>query len=57
MQKVEVWNYDDLAELVDKDALADFRRRSPQPESPRAARLGSEPRHLLPGPRSHQRLL
>ncbi|HHU54102.1 MAG TPA: pyruvate:ferredoxin (flavodoxin) oxidoreductase [Clostridiaceae bacterium] len=34
IQKIEVLNYDDLAELVDKDALEAFRNRSLSPNDP-----------------------
>ncbi len=34
MQKVAVWDYDDLAEMVNKDAVADFRARANLPEHP-----------------------
>ncbi len=34
IQKIETWDYDDLAEMVDKDAIAAFRARSLNPEHP-----------------------
>ena len=34
IQKIEVWDYDTLAEMVDKDAIAEFRARSLNPEHP-----------------------
>ena len=34
IQKVETWDYKDLEEMVDKDAIAAFRARSLNPESP-----------------------
>ena len=34
IQKIEAWDYDDLAEMVDKDAIAAFRARSLNPEHP-----------------------
>ena len=34
IQKIEVWDYDDLAEMVDRDAIADFRARSLNPAHP-----------------------
>jgi pyruvate-ferredoxin/flavodoxin oxidoreductase len=34
MQKIEVWNYDDLAEMVDFDALKKFRQRAHNPNHP-----------------------
>ncbi len=34
IQKIEVWDYDQLADLVDKDAVAAFRARALNPEFP-----------------------
>ncbi len=34
IQKIEIWDYDDLAEMVDMDAVAAFRKRSLNPEHP-----------------------
>jgi len=34
MQKIEVWNYDDLAEMLDYDALKRFRQRAHNPNHP-----------------------
>ena len=34
IQKIEVWDYDDLASMVDKDAIAAFRSRALNPEHP-----------------------
>ena len=34
IQKIEVWDYNDLAEMVDMDAIAAFRARSLNPEHP-----------------------
>lgn len=34
IQKVEVWDYDELAEMVDMDAVDEFRRRALNPEHP-----------------------
>ncbi len=34
IQKIEVWDYDDLADLVDQDAVAAFRARALNPEFP-----------------------
>ena len=34
IQKIEVWDYNDLAEMVDKDAIAAFRSRSINPMHP-----------------------
>ena len=34
IQKIEVWDYDTLKDMVDKDAIAEFRARSLNPEHP-----------------------
>ena len=34
IQKIEAWDYKDLAEMVDQDAIAEFRARSINPEHP-----------------------
>ena len=34
MQKIEVWDYDELAEMLDYDAVANFRRRANSPANP-----------------------
>ncbi len=34
IQKIEAWDYDDLNEMVDKDAIAAFRARALNPEHP-----------------------
>ncbi len=34
IQKIEVWDYDTLADMVDKDAIAAFRARALNPEHP-----------------------
>ena len=34
IQKIEAWDYDDLAEMVDRDAIAAFRKRALNPEHP-----------------------
>ena len=34
IRKIEVWDYDDLASMVDWDAVADFRRRANVPDHP-----------------------
>ncbi|MBE6569239.1 MAG: pyruvate:ferredoxin (flavodoxin) oxidoreductase [Ruminococcaceae bacterium] len=34
IQKIEAWDYEDLADMVDKDAIAAFRARSLNPEHP-----------------------
>ncbi len=34
IQKIETWDYDDLAKLIDRDALAGFRQRALNPSRP-----------------------
>ena len=34
IQKIEVWDYDELASMIDKDAVAAFRARALNPEKP-----------------------
>ena len=34
IQKIEAWDYEDLAEMIDKDAVAAFRARAINPEHP-----------------------
>ncbi|MEG1239711.1 MAG: pyruvate:ferredoxin (flavodoxin) oxidoreductase [Oscillospiraceae bacterium] len=34
IQKVQIWDYDDLAEMVDMDAVSAFRKRALNPERP-----------------------
>ncbi len=34
IQKIEAWDYDDLASMVDRDAIAEFRARAINPEHP-----------------------
>ncbi len=34
IQKIEVWDYDELGEMIDKDAIAAFRARALNPEHP-----------------------
>ena len=34
IQKVDIWDYDELAEMVDMDALEEFRKRALNPEHP-----------------------
>ena len=34
IQKIEAWDYEDLASMVDKDAIAAFRKRAINPEHP-----------------------
>ncbi|MBR5309222.1 MAG: 2-oxoacid:acceptor oxidoreductase family protein, partial [Clostridia bacterium] len=34
IQKIEVWDYEELGEMIDKDAIAAFRKRALNPEHP-----------------------
>ena len=34
IQKIDIWDYEDLTEMVDMDAVADFRKRALNPEHP-----------------------
>ena len=54
IQKVAVWDYDDLADMCDMDAVEAFRDHALNPEHPRHARQPRERRHLLPEPRGLQ---
>ena len=36
IQKIQIWDYDDLAEMVDMDAVKEFRARALNPEHPTA---------------------
>ena len=48
IQKIEMIDYEDIAKLVDYDALQKFRQRALHPERP-VQRHSPEPRYLLPG--------
>ena len=43
IQKIEMLENDDLAHLIDKEALADFRNRSLNPENPVARGMAENP--------------
>ena len=43
IQKIEVWDYEDLKEMVDMDAVDAFRKHALNPEHPCTARYRSEP--------------
>ena len=45
IQKIAVWDYDDLKEMCDMDAVAAFRNHCAEPRAPRHARLSRERRH------------
>ena len=38
IQKIEVWDYDDLKEMCDMDAVEAFRKHCSEPRAPRHAR-------------------
>ena len=57
VQKIEVWDYDDLGDMLDWDAVDEFRRHALNPEHPVLRGHGPERRHLLPGPRGLQQVL
>ena len=52
IQKIETWDYEDLKDMVDMDAVDEFRKHALNPNHPMPERFCSEPRHLLPGKRS-----
>ena len=47
-----MWDYDDLADMVDYEAIDKFRAECLNPETSSSSWISSEPRHLLPGKRS-----
>ena len=49
VQKIEVIAQEDLAALLDMEALEAFRKRALNPEHPRNPRYSSESRYFLPG--------
>ena len=57
IQKIEDISYEDIAKLVDWDAIKAFRNRALNPEHPHQHGHRAEPGHLLPGPRSRQQEL
>ena len=52
IQKIETWDYEDLKDMVNMDAVDEFRASCTESKSPMSERFSSEPRHLLPGKRS-----
>ncbi len=48
IQKIEMWDYEDLKEMCDMDAVEEFRATRPEPRAPHDARFARERRHLLP---------
>ena len=57
IQKIDIWDYKDLGEMLDWDAVDAFRRRALNPEHPGTPRYCSERRYLLPGQRGLQQVL
>ena len=55
VQKVAVWDYADLADMCDMDAVRRLPRPRAQPRASGHARQPRERRHLLPAPRGVQR--
>ena len=47
IQKIEMLENDDLAPLIDQEALADFRRRALTPEAPVARGMAENPDHFF----------
>ena len=50
IQKIAIWDYEDLKDMVDMDAVEAFRNHCPEPRASRHARFSRERRHLLPAP-------
>lgn len=54
IQKIEAWDYDELASMIDQDALAAFRARALNPEHPVLRGSAEKRRYFLPAQRSLQ---
>ena len=50
IQKIETWDYEDLKDMADMDAIQAFRDHALNPNHP--CQRGSDPGYLLPGKRS-----
>ena len=50
IQKIEVWDYDDLKEMCDMDAVEAFRKHCLNPERPAMRGSSRKRRYLLPAP-------
>ena len=48
IQKIEKWDYDDLKEMCNMEAVEAFRDQGPEPRAPQDARFSRERRRLLP---------
>ena len=57
IQKIEMIDYEDMAKLVNHEAIAGLPGPGHEPRAPATARHGPESGHLFPGPRSGQPLL
>ena len=57
IQKIAIWDYEDLKEMCDMDAVDCLPQALPEPGAPRYARLARKRRHLLPAPRGLQQVL
>ena len=58
IQKVAVWDYDDLNDMLDWDAVKAFREQRSEPRASRTMRGSArERRYLLPEPRGFQQVL
>ncbi len=51
IQKIETWDYEDLKDMADMDAIAEFRNHAPESEPSVSERFCTEPGYLLPGKR------
>ena len=57
IQKIETWDYEDLKDMVDMDAIDAFRKTCSESEPSVPERFCSEPGYLLPGKRGMQPVL
>lgn len=57
IQKIEVWDYADLKDMVDMDAVRAFRKRALNPEHPVLLRFSRKRGYILPAPRGMQPVL
>ena len=49
IQKIQIWDDEDLRDMLDMDAVKAFKKPCAEPEPSGSAWYRSEPRHLLPG--------
>ena len=57
IQKIEMWDNENLADMVDYEALEKFRANALNSRTSGSSWICSEPRHFLPGKRSMQQIL